>query len=151
MPPADFWSLSGSLLVLGFGATQARVEAAQTVTFAYGPFARSISVDILQEFSEEKVAPPELASLLSLAGENQEQLLLKGLQFKIPLNVVVMDKLLRSPQGDKILTQVAQLTSLPGGQEKLALRSALVLGAASKDGFSLLSFLKAYPTPKYAN
>lgn len=140
------WRLSGPLFVVGLGATSGSVQAAEKVTFAYGPFARSISVDILQEFSDKKVAPQELASLLSLAGKDQEQLLLKGLEFKIPLNVVVMDKILRSPQGDQILTKVAALTSLPGGQEKLALRSALVLGAASKDGFSLLSFLKAYPS-----
>lgn len=140
------WILSSSLMLASCISLPGR--AAEKVTVSYGPFGRSLKVSDLREYSETGRPPRELASLLSVIGKEERASLLTGLKFKVPLNVVVMDKLLRSPQGDQILTQIAGATSLPGGAEKLALRSALIGAAASKDGLGILSFLEAYPTQR---
>jgi hypothetical protein len=139
------YSLSSALMVVGLSCTNLPSNAAEKITITYGPFGRSVAVSDLRRYLETGSAPPELASLLSVVGQQEKASLLSGLKFTIPLNVVVMDQLLRSPQGEQLLTQIAGVTSLPGGAEKLALRSALIVSAASKDGVGLLSFLEAYP------
>ncbi|NJM66000.1 MAG: alpha/beta hydrolase [Acaryochloris sp. RU_4_1] len=138
-------SLSSALVLVGLSCTNLPSNAAEKITITYGPFGRSIAISDLRQYLETGSAPPELASLLSVVGQQERASLLSGLKFTIPLNVVVMDQLLRSPQGEQLLTQIAGVTSLPGGAEKLALRSALIVSAASKEGVGLLSFLEAYP------
>lgn len=138
-------ALSSSLTLVGLSGAVFPSKAAEKITVNYGPFARSIAVADLRQYSETGSAPPALASVLSVVGKEERESLLGGLKFKVPLNVVVMDKMLRSPQGDQLLTQIAGATSLPGGVEKLALRSALIVAASSKEGVSALSFLEAYP------
>lgn len=147
-PRRLLWILSSSLMLASLSCISLPGRAAEKVTVSYGPFGRSLKVSDLRKYSETGSPPRELASLLSVIGEKERASLLTGLKFKIPLNVVIMDKLLRSPQGDQILTQIAGATSLPGGAEKLALRSALIGAAASKDGLGILSFLEAYPTQR---
>ncbi|WP_299410751.1 alpha/beta hydrolase [Acaryochloris sp. IP29b_bin.148] len=138
--------LSSTLMLMGLSSKALPSYAAEKITVTYGPFGRSISVSDLRQYLETGSAPPDLASALSVVGQKERESLLGGLKFKVPLNVVVMDQLLRSPQGDQLLTQIAGATSLPGGAEKLALRSALIGAAASKEGVGALSFLEAYPT-----
>ncbi|ABW28980.1 alpha/beta hydrolase [Acaryochloris marina] len=137
-------AFSSALMLVGLNCAASR--AAEKITVSYGPFGRSIAVSDLRQLLETGSAPPDLASVLSVVGQQERDSLLGGLKFKVPLNVVVLDKILRSPQGDQLLSQIAGATSLPGGVEKLALRSALIGAAASDDGLGILSFLEAYPT-----
>lgn len=139
-------AFSSALMLVGFSCASSSSRAAEKITVSYGPFGRSIAVSDLRQLLETGSAPPDLASVLSVVGQQERASLLGGLKFKVPLNVVVLDKILRSPQGDQLLSQIAGATSLPGGAEKLALRSALIGAAASKDGLGILSFLEAYPT-----
>ena len=148
LPRRLLWILSSSLMLASLSCMSLSGRAAEKVTVSYGPFGRSLKVSDLRKYSETGRPPRELASLLSVIGEEERASLLTGLKLKLPLNVVIMDKLLRSPQGDQILTQIASATSLPGGAEKLALRSALIGAASSKDGLGILSFLEAYPTQR---
>lgn len=137
-------AFSSALMLVGVNCAASR--AAEKITVSYGPFGRSIAVSDLRQLLETGSAPPDLASVLSVVGQQERESLLSGLKFKVPLNVVVLDNILRSPQGDELLSQIAGATSLPGGVEKLALRSALIGAAASKEGLGILSFLEAYPT-----
>jgi|GEM_PF-2279913 len=137
---------SSALMFVGLSGLSLPSKAAEKITVNYGAFGRSIAVSDLRQYLETGKPPSRLASILSVVGQQERESLLAGLKFKVPLNVVVMDKLLRSPQGEQLLTQVAETTSLPGGEEKLALRSALIVAASSKDGVGLLSFLEAYPS-----
>lgn len=138
--------LSSALMFVGLSGLSLPSEAAEKITINYGAFGRSIAISDLRQYLETGKPPSDLASILSVVSQQERESLLAGLKFKVPLNVVVMDKLLRSPQGEQLLTQVAGTTSLPGGEEKLALRSALIVAASSKDGVGLLSFLEAYPS-----
>lgn len=139
-------AFSSVLMLVGFSCATSSSRAAEKITVSYGPFGRSIAVSDLRQLLETGSAPPDLASVLSVVGQQERDSLLGGLKFKVPLNVVVLDQILRSPQGDQLLSQVAEATSLPGGAEKLALRSALIGAAASQEGLGILSFLEAYPT-----
>ncbi|WP_299487896.1 alpha/beta hydrolase [Acaryochloris sp. IP29b_bin.137] len=139
-------AFSSALMLVGLSCATSSSRAAEKITVSYGPFGRSIAVSDLRQLLETGSAPPDLASVLSVVGQQERESLLGGLKFKVPLNVVVLDKILRSPQGDQLLSKIAGATSLPGGAEKLALRSALIGAASSKDGLGILSFLEAYPT-----
>ncbi|MGF1600848.1 MAG: alpha/beta hydrolase [Thermosynechococcaceae cyanobacterium] len=141
--------LAGSFIVLGLGSglVGAPGQAAEKVIIKYGAFGRSVSVADLREYAETSKASPELASVLSIVKSEQKESLQKGLKIKLPFNAVQVDKLLRSGPGAQLLPQVAKVTILPGDSEELAMRSALVIAAGSKEGLGTLSFLEAYPTP----
>ena len=133
--------------MLGAGAMSRPGIAAEKVSMFYGPFGRSVSVAALRQYAETEQAPPELAPLLRLVSAEQRATLLTALQTQLPFDVVAVDQLLRSPLGEPILDQVADVTRLPGGAEKQALRGAMIVAAASPEGLSVISFLEAYPTP----
>lgn len=137
--------LTGTLALLSL--TSIPSQAAEQVTIKYGPLGRTVSVADLRQYAETSKASPELASVLSVVGSEQRESLQKGLKLKLPFNVVQVDKLLRTGPGAQLLPQVAKVTILPGDAEELAMRSALVMAAASEDGLGTLSFLEAYPTP----
>ncbi|NJM74839.1 MAG: alpha/beta hydrolase [Acaryochloridaceae cyanobacterium RU_4_10] len=135
------------LTIVGIGLFPNPSWCAQKVTAKYGPFYRSISVTDLEQYAETGKASPELGSFLSLVKEKKRESFRKALRMKLPFDVVTVDELLKSPLADKLLTQVADTTILPGHFEKEALRSAVIAAAASKEGLGTLSFLKNYPTP----
>ncbi len=139
--------VSSLLILLAQGLTSAPSQAAEQVTIKYGPFGRTVSVADLRQYAETSKASPKLASLLRLVKPKQRESLQKGLNLKLPFDVVQVDKLLRAGPGAQLLPQVAKATILPGDSEEMAMRSGLVLAAASKEGFGVLSFLEAYPTP----
>jgi hypothetical protein len=118
--------------LLGMGLVAQPSWGAEKVTAKYGPFYRSIPVADLQQYAE--------------TGKERESMR-KGLNLKLPFNVVTVDKLFKSPAADQLLTQVADATILPGDVEKVALRGAILTAAASKEGLGTMSILKSYPTP----
>jgi hypothetical protein len=119
--------------------------AAERVSLRYGPFQRSVSIADLREYAINQKASPELESLLSIVGEKQRQSLVDGLKFKAPLNVVAVDKLLNSPGGEKLLQQFSGLILRRDNAGVQAMRGALVLSSASKEGLGTLTVLEAYP------
>lgn len=146
------FGVSGSLILLGLGQGMAPSSSlAAEEIYLLGPagFARSVAVTDLRTFAETGEAPAELASLLRLVKPEQRESLKKGLNTKIPLGVLQVDRLLRSPAGEKLLSQVAGITRLPGGTKSqiTAIRGALIIAAASEGGLGVLSFLENYPTP----
>jgi Alpha/beta hydrolase of unknown function (DUF1400) len=66
---------------------------------------------------------------------------------KFPFNVVAVDKLLKTPSADALLTEVASATILPGDTEVTAMRGALLIAASSKEGLTTTNLMKSYPTP----
>jgi hypothetical protein len=146
------FGLSGSLLLLGWGQGMVSTpsHAAETIYLKYGGFGRSISVADLRQFIETDEAPRDLAPVLGLVSSKQQVQLKSLLKTQVPkqsFGVVKVDKLLRSPIGEQLLPKFAEVMPLPGEGEIVALRSAIVLAAASENGLGGLSFLEAYPTP----
>lgn len=141
--------LSGSLLVLALEGIVAATPgfAAEQITFKYGPFARSVPVASLREYAETDKASPDLAALLGFVKAKDRDALQQGLKIKLPVDVVTVDRLLRSPAGETLLSKGSQAIVHPGGAGVQALRGGLVVAAASKEGLGVLSFLEAYPDP----
>jgi hypothetical protein len=149
MPLLRNWltAITIGLSIIGIGLFPNPSWCAQKITAKYGPFYRSISVTDLAQYAETGKASPELSSFLSLVREKKRESFRKALRMKLPFDVVTVDEMLKTPLAEKLLTQVADVTILPGNFEKEALRSAVIAAAASKEGLGTLSFLKNYPTP----
>jgi Alpha/beta hydrolase of unknown function (DUF1400) len=121
--------------------------SAEKVTMKYGPIYRSIAVADLKEYAQTGKPSAELGSFLSLVKDKDRASLTKTLNMKFPFNVVQVDKLLKTPAAEGLLTEVAGATILPGNEEVKALRGALLISASSKEGLGTLSLLENYPTP----
>jgi Alpha/beta hydrolase of unknown function (DUF1400) len=141
--------VSSSALFIALGATLGANPgaAAERLSLRYGPFQRSVPVADLRTYAETGETTAELASLLSLVSRKERESLLEGLKFKVPLDVVAVDKLVRSPIGEQLLKKVAGITNRRDDAALPALRGGLVMAAASKEGLGVLSFLEAYPSP----
>jgi sialic acid synthase SpsE len=140
-------SITLSSTIVGLGFLSSPGWCAQKVTAKYGPFYRSIAVADLEQYAETGKASSELNSFLRLVKEKQRESFRKALRMKLPFDVVTVDEMLKSPLAEQLLTQVAEVTILPGHVEKEAMRSAIVAAAASKEGLGTLSVLRNYPTP----
>lgn len=140
---------AGALLTLTLFSGTLSASAAEKVVLKYGPFARSVAVDDLIEYSKTGNATGNLASLLRVVKPDQRKAMMGLLQAKLPLGVVQVDKLIRSPIGDKFLKEMASATILPGkaGSEEKALRSAAILSAAQDKSIGFGTMLRKYPTP----
>lgn len=132
-------------LVVGGGLKVSAVTAAETVSFWYGPFQRSVSVADLRQYATTEVVSPDLAGLFAFVKPRTRQEVRKVLNYKIPLDVVTLSRLLDSDPGSKLLSQFSSALVRKDDAGILAMRGGLILGAASKEGLSVLTFLEAYP------
>lgn len=137
------FGLSSSLLVI---STQAPGFAAQRVALRYGLFERSVAVADLREYAETQKASPELKRLLRPIKPTEREIVQQALQTKVPVNVVTVDRLLRTPPGTKILADVADITIRRDDAGVQAARAGLVVGSVLPGGLGVLNFLEAYPS-----
>lgn len=123
-------------------------HAAEEVTLKHGIFRQTVTVDSLRDYAKTGNATGNLASLLRVVSGKQRESLTGLLKTRLPYGVVEVDRLLKSPVGQKVLNDMAEATILPGkASEVLALRSA-ALGAASQDkSLSFVTLIEKYPTP----
>jgi hypothetical protein len=141
--------VASGLTLCGFSALISAQPgwASEKITLRYGGFYRSIAVADLVQYSETGQATPELDSFLNLIKDKDKAQLVKTLKMKFPFNVVAVDKLLKTPSADALLTEVAGATILPGDTEVTAMRGALLIAASSKEGLTTTNLMKSYPTP----
>jgi hypothetical protein len=141
--------VTSGLTVLGLGALMSAQPSwsAEKITVKYGAFYRSLAVSDLRSYAETGKPSAELGSFLNLMKPKDRESLTKTLNMKFPFTVVAVDKLLKSPMADGLLTEVASATILPGKQEVTALRGALLISASSKAGLGTMSMIESYPTP----
>ncbi len=138
-----FLGLSGSLLVV---SAQTPGFAAQRVALRYGLFERSVAVSDLREYAETQKASPELKKLLRPIKPAEREIVQQALQTKVPVSVVTVDRLLRTPPGKKILADVAEVTVRRDDAGVQAARAGLVVGSVLPGGLGVLNFLEAYPS-----
>lgn len=122
--------------------------AAEKVIFRYGLFEQSVTIVSIRNYVEMQRVDADLASFLSYLNSKQQQRLLRGLQAKIPLGFVAVDKLVNSETGEKALNFLSPAIARRDHAGILALRSAIVLGAKSPKGLGIISFLEAYPSER---
>ncbi len=123
-------------------------QAAEQVTLKVGAFRRTVSVDSLKNFASTGTATGGLASLLGVVGSTQRQSFTGLLRSQLPYDVLAVDRILKSPLGQKMLEDVAKATILPGEKsEVLALRSTALATAAEHKSLSFVTLIENYPTP----
>ncbi len=140
--------LSGSLLVLILDAACSVTPsfAAETISFRYGVLQRSLPVQDLQTYAETQEASPELKTFLRSLSDDSQNTVQTALQLRLPLDVVTVDRALRTEYGQKVLSELAQVIERDDDAVVQALRAGLVLGSRSPGGLGVLSFLEAYPS-----
>jgi hypothetical protein len=121
--------------------------SAEKITMKYGPIYRSIAVTDLKDYAQTGKPSDELGSFLRLVKPKDRESLTKTLNMKFPFTVVQVDKLIKTPAAEGLLTELSGATVLPGNEELKALRGALLIAASSKEGLGTLSLLDSYPTP----
>jgi hypothetical protein len=120
--------------------------AAERVVLKYKVVRESVSVSELTTFAETGQASSDLQAYFKMSGQNPETVR-KSLTRQVSVDPVLLDRVLNSSLGNKVLDQVGQAVQPPkGGAERQALRAALTLSASGDGKFSILEILQKYPT-----
>ncbi len=145
-------NLKSILLKLGFlftmtQLTTPKVMAAEEILVNYGPLQFPLSIETLRVYAEEGEITEELASYADLLTPQQLETLRTGLLVKPDIEPLSISQFFYSYQGEKLLERVGQIVRTQAGQPGFyAIRSALILAAASEEGLTPLNFLETFPT-----
>jgi Alpha/beta hydrolase of unknown function (DUF1400) len=139
-----FWAIA----LTQFFPPHTSAQAADTVVVRFGAFAESISLAELQTTAETGKFPESFDIYTKRLSEPQRHQILGALRTNMPINVVTMNKLLNTPIGTTILNDLSTVTIREDNAGALALRAGLVLGATAPQGFSVLTFIAAYPSKR---
>ena len=145
-------TLKSSLLKLSFIFTifqlaTPKVLAAEEIIVNYGLLQFTLSIETLRVYAEEGEITKELASYADLLTPQQLETLRTGLLVKPDIEPLSIAQFFYSYQGEKLLERVGQIVRTEAGQPGFyAIRSALILAAASEEGLTPLNFLETFPT-----
>lgn len=118
------------------------------LVLSWGPFSRSISIGELTTFAETGELSPGWRFFLNLANLNPDDLRAMLTQ-EVAVDFNFLDEALNSLLGEFLLYKIGQIFHPPSHHAVIqALRSALVLSAATDNRFSFLEVLQHYPTPQ---
>ncbi|MDF5716273.1 MAG: alpha/beta hydrolase [Rhizonema sp. NSF051] len=121
-------------------------SAAEQIIVRYGLFEQSLPVADLRKYAEKRQASSALKSFLHYINPKQQKMLQEALQIKMPLDIAALDKLLDTRLSKQLLFAASKGLARRDKAGVPALRSAVILGAKSKEGLGIISFLEAYPS-----
>jgi lysophospholipase L1-like esterase len=122
--------------------------ASEEIVVRYGLFEESLPVADIRKYAETQQASADLRFFLGFLSSEQQQQLKKVLQVNLSLDITALDKLLDTTMGRLILSALSQANARRDKAGIKALRSAVILGAKSKEGLGIISFLEAYPSKR---
>ncbi len=121
--------------------------AAQRIYASYAALERSISVDALELYAKKGIINDDLAAYAKYAEPQVMEQLQRVLMARVDLEPVAISQFFYTPQGEALLEKIGQIIQTESRQTGgYALRSALVLAAADKEGLTLLNFLRYFPS-----
>lgn len=125
----------------------AKVLAAEEIYLDYGPLEFSLSVKYLDIYAKEGAIKGDLAAYAGYLNQEQLAKLKVALNASVDLNSLAIAQFLYSYQGEKILERVGRVVQTQSRQSGFyAIRSALILAAAEREGLTPLNILKKFPT-----
>jgi predicted dienelactone hydrolase len=125
----------------------AKVLAAEEIYLDYGPLEFSLSVKYLDIYAKEGAIKGDLAAYAGYLNQEQLAKLKVALNANVDLNSLAIAQFLYSYQGEKILERVGRVVQTQSRQSGFyAIRSALILAAAEREGLTPLNILKKFPT-----
>lgn len=135
--------------ILGLGLLNSifvpSLQAAEEIDFIYSPLIQSLEVQSLEIFAEEGQITPDLKYYLDLVDANPEerQLLKEALTRKVDIDPVLLSRILKTDEGERLLDSFGQIVQIRGGRNaKFALRGAIVRSAFEGEGLTLLNVLQ---------
>lgn len=120
-------------------------QAAQNIVLRRGSTVRSLSVADLKTFTETGNISPSLSNAARILTSQQKILVQDVLKTKLNLDVVSTSDLLDTQVGNNLASLLASATPRTDNVGVLDVKTALILGAKSPQGLSLLGFMEAYP------
>jgi predicted dienelactone hydrolase len=121
------------------------VQAAQTIVLRRGSVTRSLNLADLKTFAETGTVSPNLKNAARILTPQQKSLIQDVLKTKYKLDVVATSDLLKTEVGNTLASSLASVTPRTDNVGVLDVKTALILGAKSPQGLSLLSSIEAYP------
>lgn len=121
------------------------LHAAEEIDFIYSPLIQSLEVRSLEIFAEKGQITSDLKFYLNLVDANQEeqQLLKEALTKKVDIDPVLLSRVLRTDEGERLLNSFGQIVQIRGGRNaKFALRGAIIRSAFEEQGLTLLNVLQ---------
>ncbi|MBW4642815.1 MAG: alpha/beta hydrolase [Goleter apudmare HA4340-LM2] len=123
--------------------------AADQIEFEYPPFGDfDIATKDLELFVNEGKITTDFAFYASRANPEQLAQMREFLKTKFPISPTLISQFTYSPIGEKLLQRFGEILQTSSRQNGFyALRSALILSAASPEGLTLVNILKKYSSP----
>jgi predicted dienelactone hydrolase len=147
-----FWQIGlvasslGFCLISTLGIMRPSLTA-ERIYASYSVVERSISVAALERYAREGILDDELAVYAQYINPQQLEQLRRVLLTRIELTPVAVAQFLYTPQGIILLERLGQIIQTEARQPGFyAIRSALILAAATPDGLTLLNVLRQFPT-----
>lgn len=135
----------GAMALSSISAVMSSAQAAQTVVLRRGSFNQTIEVEDLKRLVETDTVPPKLKKLSRMLTTQQRSQLQTALKAKFNINPVAARKLLNTEFGNNLSSALATVTSRQDSVGVQSVETALILGARSPEGLSIISFIEAYP------
>ncbi|ARV62890.1 dienelactone hydrolase [Nostocales cyanobacterium HT-58-2] len=129
-------------LALGWGLGIPSTLAAQTVIIRLGPFQQSVAIADLEKFAKTGRLPEGLQILSPVLTSEVRGLLTKRLDVDPAVADKFIDDLARSPGGRQFISSIGGI--IPGSTVE-SIKATLNFALRQANGFSALSFLRAYP------
>jgi predicted dienelactone hydrolase len=121
--------------------------AAAKVYISYGAIERSISVNSLEKYAKEGIIDDDIATYAAYVSPERLLQLQRVLQARIDLSPVAVSQFLYTPIGQTLLERLGEVIQTESRQSGFyALRAALILAAADREGLTLLNVLHKFPT-----
>ena len=134
------------LVLGGMGLSASRVAAAENITLNFGPLQFALSVEALRIYADEGRITGNLRDYARFLSEEQLTTLRTTLNTQAEIEPLSLSQFFYSYQGVKILERVGEIIRSRAGQSGFyALRSALILAAASEEGLTPIKFLETIP------
>lgn len=140
--------LFGCLVWLSSIATLTpKALTAEQIYVRYSAFERTISVAALETYAKEGKINDDLAYVSRYVKPQNLAQLRRVLLARIDLSPVAVAQFLYTPQGTILLQRLGEVIQTEARQPGFyAIRSALILAAATPDGLTLLNVIRQFPT-----
>ena len=127
-----------------------KVKTAENIKIVYSVFSRTITVESLKDFANNKSPSNTLRKILNATGSSDSEIKsVLNKNFEIPITIA--SKLVYSEIGNVFLTRLSSILHPPRTNDErtgmLALRSSVIQGLYIGEGkINLLKFFESYPT-----
>lgn len=110
------------VILLGMGVSipftfATSLQAAEQIDFVYSPIEESLKISSLEKFVADGTIDANLEFYMNIAkpDEKEKAIFRKLLTTKIPVDPVVLSRLLKTDEGERLLTFFGNIINIQGG------------------------------------